>query len=49
MVPDVECFLRAGVGVRLIFETGGADMMLATDVVSELLRDKDGPGVGRGR
>lgn len=46
---DVERLLRAGVGVRLESGTGGADVILATDVVKELLRDKGVISVGRGR
>ena len=46
---DVERLLWAGVGVRLESDTGGADVILATDVVKELLRDKGAPSVGSGR
>lgn len=47
--PDVERLLRAGVGVRLGFDTGGADVVLVTDMVRELLRDRDASSAGRGR
>lgn len=47
--PDVERFLLPGVGARLGFDSGGADVMLATDLVRELLRDIDTPSEGRGR
>ena len=46
---DVERFLRAGAGARLGFDTGGADVMLVTDLARELLRDKGTFSVGRGR
>ena len=48
--PDVERLLTGtAVGVLPEFDTGGADVMLATDLVRELLRDKDAASVERGR
>lgn len=47
--PDEERLLWAGTGDRLGLDNAGADVMLATDVVKELLRDKGASSAGRGR
>ena len=46
---DMERFLRAGTGVRLGLETGGADVTLVIDLVRELLRCRDASSGGRVR